>query len=326
MATITDSFSAGSTKDNLRPFDFRRDLGEVADLVELCFADTLDPDGRDYLSRMRSAAHNASFLKMARSWASTPMTGYVWQQDGRIVGNASLIPYFLFGRRCFLIANVAVHPDYRRQGIGRKLTEKAIETARQKHAPSVWLHVREENQPALDLYKSLGFQEKAVRTTWVAHPDETLQVKQPGVRFISPGRREWPLIREWLTRSYPLELSWHIPFNPNHFQPGLIGMISRFLSNAYVNQWGLTLNGRLAASAAWQVTTGYANAVWLAAPETCEDETIQALLSYVRCHSPTRRSLALEYPARRFGQAIREAGFREQQTLVWMFLPLSQDR
>jgi hypothetical protein len=251
------------------------------------------------------------------------MNGYVWQDGGRIVGNVSLIPYLLHGRRSFLIANVAVHPDYRRRGIGRKLTEKAIVFCRSKHAPSTWLHVREENQPARQLYQSLGFQDKAVRTTWLANPDYSPHERPPGLRMISPGGGQWPAIQHWLKRSYPPELSWHMSFNANNLRPGLIGMVARFLNNAYIHQWAVTQSGRLMAAAAWQASGAYANSLWLAAPLNSMDEPVRALLQHIRWHSPTRRSLALEYPARQYDQAIQEAGFSEQQTLVWMELKLS---
>ena len=45
MAAITKTIASSSTDSQLRPFDARRDLGAVADLVELCFADTLDSEG-----------------------------------------------------------------------------------------------------------------------------------------------------------------------------------------------------------------------------------------------------------------------------------------
>lgn len=323
MAAISESIAPAAFQENLRPFDIRRDLGEVADLVELCFAETLDPDGREYLARMRSAANSTSLVTMAKGWASAPMSGYVWQEAGHIVGNVSLIPYLLQGRRCFLIANVAVHPDFRRHGIGRRLTEKAIESARKKRAPAVWLHVRAENRAARDLYLSLDFQEQAIRTTWVGNPDYAPPENTPGIHFIAPRDHHWSAIRGWLRRSYPEELSWHSSFRLNNLRPGLIGIIYRFLHSAYVHQWGAVQRGRLVACAAWQATGAYANAVWLAAPAKNEDEAVRRLLLYVRRHSPTRRTLALEYPAGQYVGAIQEAGFKEQQTLVWMALNLA---
>ena len=106
----------------MRPLNVLRDLSAVADLIELCFSPTMDNEGQRYLSDMRRASRDDSFLHWASRMtetASMPLMGYVWEQDGRIIGNASLIPFRDKGKRIYLIANVATHPDYRRQGIGR---------------------------------------------------------------------------------------------------------------------------------------------------------------------------------------------------------------
>jgi len=324
MAVITEPLSPVAPKDPIRRFDMRRDLTQVADLVEFCFTDTLDPDGRDYLARMRSAAKNASILRAAQNWAHASMEGFVWIEENQMVGNVSLIPYYLKNRRFFLIANVAVHPDYRRRGIARKLTEKAIRFSGERGSPSAWLHVRAENQPARGLYQSLGFEEKAVRTTWLGSPDFQPSEKPAGMRLITPGRQSWPVMNAWLQNSYPPELSWHLPFHPNNLRPGLVGMVSRFLYNAYVRQWGVTQGGRLKAAVAWQASGSHANMLWLAAPMDGDEEPVRVLLKYIRHHSPTHRSMALDFPAHRYERAFREAGFNDQQTLVWMEKKLVQ--
>ena len=323
MAAISETIAPSAAKKHLRPFDVRRDLGEVADLVELCFADTLDPDGRDYLRRMRSAANSSSLLGMAQGWSSAPMTGFVWEENERIVGNLSLIPYFLKARRCFLIANVAVHPNYRRAGIARQMTDAGIRYARERHAPAIWLHVREHNEAALGLYRSLGFAQRAVRTTWHANPDPATAETPAGLRFITPGKGNWPQVRAWLDESYPPELTWHMPFHLNSLRPGILGTIARMAYNTYVRQWGAVQAGRLRAAAVWQATGSSSNVLWLAAPEGGDPLVVQALLEHILKRAPTRRGLLLEFPARRFDQAIRQAGFTEQQTLVWMELGLN---
>src|SRR5574339_721274 len=160
----------------MRPLNVLRDLSAVADLIELCFSPTMDNDGQRYISDMRRASHDDSFLRWAshmKETATLPLMGYVWEQDGRIVGNASLIPFRDKGKRVFLVANVATHPDYRRHGIGRALTERVMKQARDKKASAIWLHVRDDNPGAIKLYEELGFREVARRTTWTALPDSS---------------------------------------------------------------------------------------------------------------------------------------------------------
>lgn len=324
MATLSKTFTSPSAESSLRPFDPRRDLEAVADLVELCFADTLDPDGREYLGRMRAAAKSPALLSWASTaeWSNPAMNGYIWQQDGRIVGNVSLIPYFIHNQRHYLIANVAVHPNYRRQGIARRLTEEAVAYARQRGAPATWLHVREENQAAVDLYQSLGFVERARRATWFSAPEYTQPELPPGLRFTSPPRSAWEEQRSWLAQDYPTELSWHMPFRMNLLRPGLVGEFYRFLYNASIQQWALVSASRLLATVAWQATAGYANALWLAAPPFSDERVIQALLVHARQHVPSARPLMLDYPARHYDNPIQKAGFTAHQTLIWMELKL----
>jgi ribosomal protein S18 acetylase RimI-like enzyme len=41
----------------------------------------------------------------------------------------------------YLIANIATHPDYRRKGIARALTERSMQHAHEKKVDNIWLHV-----------------------------------------------------------------------------------------------------------------------------------------------------------------------------------------
>ena len=60
-----------------------------------------------------------------------------------------------------LIANVATHPDHRRKGIARTLTEQVMQHARQRGVDALWLHVRADNPGAVQMYSDLGFVERA---------------------------------------------------------------------------------------------------------------------------------------------------------------------
>ena len=327
MVTSSKLLAPASSTSHLRAFNARTDMGAVADLVELCFADTLDEGGRSYLRHMRSAARTPgalSWITSAFEWDYMPMTGYVWLQDGRLVGNATLIPFFLTGRRCYLIANVAVHPDYRRRGIGRSLTNRAIEHARRRRSPSVWLHVRQENEAAVTLYRSLGFDERMRRTTWFGLQDYTPAVQPPGVTFTSPLPRDWEIQRTWLHEAYPPEVSWHMPYQTNALHPGLLGSFFRFFFSFYITQWAALRESSLLGAAAWQAMGGPANYLWLAAPPDVDENVVHALLVHARRHIPSQRPLTLDYPAGQFSSAIQKAGFEAQQTLIWMVLALKE--
>jgi [ribosomal protein S18]-alanine N-acetyltransferase len=61
------------------------------------------------------------------------------------------------------IHNIAVHPDFRRQGIGRLLLEQVIVAARRQERLRVTLDVRFSNTPAQNLYRSFGFVTRGLR-------------------------------------------------------------------------------------------------------------------------------------------------------------------
>src|SRR5512143_2452704 len=223
MSSITIPVKAND-RTHLRPLNVLRDLSAVADLIELCFSPTMDNDGQRYLSDMRRASHDDSFLRWASHMsetASLPLMGYVWEQDGRIVGNASLIPFREKGKRIFLVANVATHPDYRRHGIGRALTERVMKQARDKRASAIWLHVRDDNDGAIKLYQDLGFREIARRTNWQAAFDTRLSDPDTDIQIVPRQPRFWPQQHEWLRRLYPDHLSWYHSWDLKMLRPGL---------------------------------------------------------------------------------------------------------
>ena len=70
------------------------------------------------------------------------------------------------------IENIAVAPDFRRQGIGRQLVAAVIAQARQEDAAAIYLEVRESNTAARGLYSSFGFVESARRPAYYRDPSE----------------------------------------------------------------------------------------------------------------------------------------------------------
>jgi ribosomal-protein-alanine N-acetyltransferase len=70
------------------------------------------------------------------------------------------------------INNIAIHPDFRRLGIGEQVLKQVIEQVRFKGASWVMLEVRPSNLAALKLYKKLGFKMMGIRKGYYTNPAE----------------------------------------------------------------------------------------------------------------------------------------------------------
>ncbi|MBU0701134.1 ribosomal protein S18-alanine N-acetyltransferase [bacterium] len=70
------------------------------------------------------------------------------------------------------IVNLAVHPEFRRQGMGGMLLKNILDMAKQKGALKATLEVRETNTPANLLYERLGFVCVALRKGYYADTKE----------------------------------------------------------------------------------------------------------------------------------------------------------
>jgi len=70
------------------------------------------------------------------------------------------------------ISNIAVHPNYRRQGIAQRLIEEAVRLGCERGASSVCLEVRESNTTARSFYAKLGFIEVGRRPRYYTNPVE----------------------------------------------------------------------------------------------------------------------------------------------------------
>lgn len=68
--------------------------------------------------------------------------------------------------------NVAVHPDYRNQGIGHALIEELIILLQKKDVISLSLEVRVSNESAIGLYHKMGFEMIGKRPRYYRNPRE----------------------------------------------------------------------------------------------------------------------------------------------------------
>ena len=126
-------------------------LDQVARIEQLCFS---DPWSRRMLSEHLENECAATLV------AITP--------DGTVLGYAGLLVVLDEG----YITNVAVCPEYRRQGIAGELLGVFRRFAEGNNLAFLTLEVRESNAPARALYSKYGYTEVGVRKNYYDHPKE----------------------------------------------------------------------------------------------------------------------------------------------------------
>lgn len=164
---VAHTVRTNSNMRGARPFDPTRDLAGVARLLEEAFRaeHTFPLSDTPFLREVGIALWTISYAPVFPE----NVTGFVWVEDGQIVGNVTISQGE--GRLdCFLISNVAVKPNYRRKGIAQELMQMSIEYVRSRGAHWALLNVRPNNPGAIKLYRNLGFQEAEMRGEWTAAP------------------------------------------------------------------------------------------------------------------------------------------------------------
>lgn len=127
------------------------DLAAVVALDKLSF--TLPWPGRSF--RFELTENQA-----ARCWVA--------ELDGKIIG--TLIAWLLVDEAH--IATLATHPDYRRQGIAKKLLTYALRYMSKEGATHSFLEVRKSNEAAQEMYRIFGYQEVGRRKRYYKDNDE----------------------------------------------------------------------------------------------------------------------------------------------------------
>lgn len=71
------------------------------------------------------------------------------------------------------ILNLAVHPDFRRQGVATLLMNEAMRELKKKGCVFLYLKVRSSNTDAQKFYEIFGFKIESVRKNYYGDPDES---------------------------------------------------------------------------------------------------------------------------------------------------------
>ena len=86
-------------------------------------------------------------------------------------GVAGYIGIFVVCESCY-VSDIAVYPQFRRQGVASALIKKASADAAVLGAQSISLEVRPSNEAAVKLYRSLGFDDIGLRKRFYRDPEE----------------------------------------------------------------------------------------------------------------------------------------------------------
>jgi ribosomal-protein-alanine N-acetyltransferase len=95
------------------------------------------------------------------------------------------------------IANIAVHPDFRRRGIGANLLAVALKDAFEKGLRSATLEVRAQNTGAQSLYRIFGFEEVGQRLRYYRDNNEDALLMTVDLTKPREGGETYP---KWLER------------------------------------------------------------------------------------------------------------------------------
>lgn len=321
---MAETSNSRSPQEHIRPINLSTDLNKVADLVETCFPIQNDPDGQTYIREMRKAARDygrLGWLSQIDQVSRGIAAGFVWVDGEHIVGNLSLIPFKSGGQKTYLLANVAVNPVHRRKGIAKNLTVHALKHLRKHGRKEVWLQVRHDNQPAVELYRSVGFIDRVTRTTWRIQPGQFKGVDPNGLQGISLSRshvKDWEKQLHYLALAYPKEMRWNLPISFLRFQPGVLQRLTNFLDGIILKRWGIEDQGRVCGWITWQKTDTYADNLWLAFREDMEMSLLPGALNQVFLCLKKRHTVSVDYPSGRFQEGFECLGFDCFRTLIWM--------
>ena len=125
-------------------------VSQIAQLEQLCFSDAWSENS------IRSELTNPLSLWLV-AVDGDRVAGYIGSQT--VLGWADMM-------------NLCVSPDYRRQGIGEKLTMEQERQLREEKGECLTLEVRVSHAPAITLYEKLGFTQVGKRPRYYEKPRE----------------------------------------------------------------------------------------------------------------------------------------------------------
>lgn len=317
--------------EGLRPVNLARDMPQIVELLRMVFKDTLDVEDRQWLGEASQGYFPEVFNRINPA-ASRLGNGFVWVADSHIVGNVTVLPTKVWGR--YLVANVAVHPSYRRQGIARELMHAVADSIRSRHGNVILLQVVKDNHPAIDLYKSLGYYSVGNMTTWYATAGRVRQiaanVTTNEASDIRPlPNRMWQAAFQLDTACVPSDLNWPEPLPSDAYRQTLWRRVGDFFNGRQMETWAIIeKNNRLVGLATLTGEWGRVNLLSIRVDSDRVGQLERPLLAKIirRLSYLPRRNIRIDHPDSDLvmNEILQEANFSAQRTLTHMRLDLSR--
>ena len=93
---------------------------------------------------------------------------WVAEIDGKVVG--MIVAWLIVDE--VHVASIATHPDFRKQGVAKRLLAHTLQHLKEEGAQSSFLEVRASNFAAQELYRKFGYEESGVRPRYYKDNDE----------------------------------------------------------------------------------------------------------------------------------------------------------
>lgn len=325
------SVPATHTGEGLRPVNMSRDLPQIVELLKLVFGESLEREDPQLFGGNGQNAMNDLIYRFNPA-AARLSNGFVWQTDGRIVGNATLLTTKSWDR--YLVANVAVHPAYRRQGIARAMMNGVTASIKSRGGRVILLQVVKDNQSAIDLYKSLGYASIGNMTSWHVTASRVRQISDDegdgSMLRIQPLQdRCWREAYDLDTAHVHADLNWPEPLQPNAYRRTIWRKVSDFMNGRQRETWTAFDSqnhaaGLVTIASEW----GHSHVITLRVRPDRAGSFERPLLAKVirRLAYLPKRNVRIEHPEADdlTSKLLREANFSVQRTLTHMRLDISQ--
>ncbi len=282
------------TLNPIRPINITRDMPQVMRLLNRVFSPTLDAEGRRALNNM---SNQPSLLLRLNQLGHKIAPGFVYEDNGSIVGNVSIIPTSIKGR--IIIANVAVDEAYRRRGIARMMMDAALDHLVERGINTVMLQVDVDNDGARRLYHDLGFDSMGSTTYWLASPSSWREISVPQSFKVRPMRpSEYRQAYAVDTSNFPLDLNWPDPIDRNTYRGGVMKWMDNFFNGKSSESWVVAEDDELLGVSTIWSEWGRPHRLTCRVNAANRDELLPPLFGKVlrRLKYARRRHVSIEHP------------------------------